>query len=96
MASYYPTRSPSPKPLPKKNPMFRIAPEVNYPVVLYSLMCITMLYYPFESVGSLAILHICNLASDPKAAKLSALVLVALYKFSMFWSMLLIVKLKPF
>ena len=95
MARYY-QRSEYPEPSPKKASMFRIAPQDTYPVVLYTLMCITMLYYPFESVGSLAILHICNLASDPKAAKLAALVLVALYKFSMFWSMLLIVKLKPF
>ena len=92
MTSYYPTRSDSPKPLPKKLTSFVGIPQVSYPVVLYSICCLTLLYFPFESVGSLAILQICKLASDPKAATLVALVVVLLYKFSMFWSLLVLIK----
>ena len=92
MAKYSPARSPSPEPLPRKLTSFVVIPEVGYPVVLYAVFCITLLYFPFESVGSLAILQICKLASDPKAATLVALVMVLLYKFSMFWSLLVLIK----
>jgi len=79
---------PPPQPVKQKFVLMPVRRKIQLSEVLKSLIKFNVVFfYPKESIISLVLLYICNnITTDSVTAKITALILLALYGNSAFWT----------